>query len=38
MEIVDLEDGDTYEIVIDEIQKEIGGNIQRMYAYNGSIP
>jgi len=24
MEIVDLEDGATYEIVIDEIQKEIG--------------
>ena len=37
-EIVELSDGDEFELRIAPVTKEIGGNSVRMLAYNGSIP
>lgn len=37
-EVVVIEDGGTYTITADEVEKEIGGQAVRMLAYNGSIP
>jgi FtsP/CotA-like multicopper oxidase with cupredoxin domain len=37
-EIVELSDGDEFELRIAPVTKEIGGNRVRMLAYNGSIP
>ena len=37
-EIVDLKDGDTYDLAAAYVTKEIGGKRQTMLAYNGSIP
>lgn len=37
-QIVELNNGDTYELVMDEVTKEIGGTKHTMLAYNGSIP
>lgn len=36
--VVELEDGDSYDLVVRPIQKQIGGKTQNMLAYNGSIP
>jgi FtsP/CotA-like multicopper oxidase with cupredoxin domain len=37
-EVVDLADGDTYELEIAPVRKQISDAIVRMLAYNGSIP
>lgn len=37
-QIVDLKDGDTYEMTAGFVQKEIGNREYAMLAYNGSIP
>src|ERR671918_541327 len=37
-EVVELSDGDEFELRIAPVTKEIGDNIVRMLAYNGSIP
>lgn len=37
-EIVELKDGDAYDLVADYVKKNIGGTEYRMLAYNGSIP
>jgi FtsP/CotA-like multicopper oxidase with cupredoxin domain len=37
-EVVDLSDGDEFELRIAPVAKAIGGNEVRMLAYNGSIP
>jgi len=37
-EILELKNGDTLNLSIDIIQKEIGGQIIRMFGYNGQIP
>ncbi|MBM3261315.1 multicopper oxidase family protein [Candidatus Kaiserbacteria bacterium] len=37
-EIVELKNGDTYDLVMDEVTKEINGTAYAMLAYNGSIP
>jgi FtsP/CotA-like multicopper oxidase with cupredoxin domain len=37
-EVVELSDGDEFELRISPVTKEIGGNRVRMLAYNGSIP
>jgi FtsP/CotA-like multicopper oxidase with cupredoxin domain len=37
-EVVELEDGDTYDLVASYLDKEIAGKSYRMLAYNGSIP
>lgn len=37
-QIVELQDGETYEITSSLVQKEINGQIITMAAYNGSIP
>src|SRR3954454_21209720 len=37
-EIVELSDGDEFELRIAPVTKELGGNSARMLAYNGSIP
>jgi FtsP/CotA-like multicopper oxidase with cupredoxin domain len=37
-EVVELSDGDEFELRIAPVSKEIGGNSVRMLAYNGSIP
>ena len=37
-EMVELSDGDEFELRIAPVTKEIGGNSVRMLAYNGSIP
>jgi putative flavoprotein involved in K+ transport len=37
-EVVELSDGDDFELRIAPVTKEIGGNKVRMLAYNGSIP
>ncbi len=37
-EIVELKDGDTYDLVASPVKKEIGGKMYTMLAYNGSIP
>lgn len=37
-QIVDLKDGDTYEMTAGYVQKEIGNREYAMLAYNGSIP
>src|SRR3989344_3962696 len=36
--IVELKNGDAYDLVAEFIEKEINGNKYRMLAYNGSIP
>ncbi|MCC6791297.1 MAG: multicopper oxidase domain-containing protein, partial [Thermomicrobiales bacterium] len=37
-EIVDLADGDAYELVAAPVRKRIGGSEVRLLAYNGSVP
>ncbi|MBI4094095.1 multicopper oxidase family protein [Candidatus Kaiserbacteria bacterium] len=37
-EVVELQNGDTYELVASPVKKEIGGKTYTMLAYNGSIP
>jgi FtsP/CotA-like multicopper oxidase with cupredoxin domain len=37
-DVVDLVDGDTYELEIGAVIKQIGGSTVRMLAYSGSIP
>lgn len=37
-EVVELQNGDTYELVAAPVKKEIGGKTYTMLAYNGSIP
>jgi FtsP/CotA-like multicopper oxidase with cupredoxin domain len=37
-DVVELSDGDEFELRIAPVSKEIGGNSVRMLAYNGSIP
>jgi len=37
-QVVELSDGDEFELRIAPVTKEIGGNSVRMLAYNGSIP
>src|SRR3989344_7855084 len=37
-QVVELQDGDTYDLVAGFVEKEINGTTQRMLAYNGSIP
>jgi len=37
-EIIELKNGDTLDLSIDIIQKEIAGQIVRMFGYNGQIP
>jgi FtsP/CotA-like multicopper oxidase with cupredoxin domain len=37
-DVVDLVDGDTYELEIGAVRKQIGGSTVRMLAYSGSIP
>ena len=37
-DVVELSDGDEFELRIAPVTKEIGGNKVRMLAYNGSIP
>src|SRR5215204_297705 len=37
-DVVELSDGDKFELRIAPVTKEIGGNSVRMLAYNGSIP
>src|SRR4051794_3172741 len=37
-DVVELSDGDDFELRIAPVTKEIGGNSVRMLAYNGSIP
>ena len=37
-EVVELKNGDTYELVASPVKKEIGGKTYTMLAYNGSIP
>lgn len=36
--IIELKDGDTFDMQIDEVKQEIDGKTQTMLAYNGSIP
>ena len=36
--VVDLVDGDTYELAIGAVCKQIDGSMVRMLAYSGSIP
>ena len=38
VEIVELQDGDTYTLEVSQVQKEIGNDTVRMLAYNGSVP
>lgn len=38
MPVVDLNDGDTYDMVAEVVKKKIGNNQIRMLGYNGSIP
>jgi hypothetical protein len=37
-QVVELQDGDSYTISIDEVTKTINGQTLRMMAYNGTIP
>jgi suppressor of ftsI len=37
-DLVELKDGDTYDLTIAPLQKKIGGRMYPMLAYNGSIP
>lgn len=37
-EVVNLKDGDTYNLTIQKIRKKIGDNTFIMLSYNGSIP
>jgi FtsP/CotA-like multicopper oxidase with cupredoxin domain len=37
-EIVELQDGDSYEISMQNIKQTIGGKDIRMMSYNGSVP
>lgn len=36
--IVDLKDGDTYDMSVSRVKKNIGGSEVAMFAYNGSVP
>ncbi len=36
--VVELKNGDSYDLVMDEVQKTIAGRAHTMLAYNGSIP
>jgi FtsP/CotA-like multicopper oxidase with cupredoxin domain len=36
--VVELDDGDSYDLVVQPLRKQIGGKTQNMLAYNGSIP
>jgi len=36
--IVDLKDGDTYDMTVSRVKKSIGGSEVAMFAYNGSVP
>lgn len=36
--VVELNDGDRYDLVATPVKKNIGGKVQNMLAYNGSIP
>ncbi len=37
-QVVELKDGDTYDITASFVKKNINGNMVRMLAYNGSVP
>jgi len=37
-EVIELQDGDTLDLSIDIIQKEIAGQVIKMFGYNGQIP
>lgn len=37
-EMIELYDGDTYELTAGYVKKEVGNRILRMLAYNGSVP
>lgn len=37
-QVVDLQDGDTYDLIASVVEKEINGVKYKMLAYNGSIP
>lgn len=37
-EVVNLKDGDSYDLTIGKVRKIINGNTHIMLAYNGSIP
>ena len=37
-EVVNLKDGDTYDLTIQKVRKVIGGKTFIMLSYNGSIP
>lgn len=37
-EIIELKDGEKYDLVIEPVLKSINGKEHKMYAYNGSIP
>lgn len=37
-QVVELKDGDTYDLTASYVTKELGGRSQKMLAYNGSIP
>lgn len=37
-EVVNLKDGDTYDLTIQKVRKNINGKSQIMLSYNGSIP
>ena len=36
--IVDLKDGDVYDMIVSRVKKSIGGSEVAMFAYNGSVP
>ena len=37
-EVIELKDGDTLDLSIDIIKKEIAGHTVKMFGYNGQIP
>lgn len=37
-EIIELSDGDVFQLEAKPVEKEINGNLNRMYGYNGQIP
>jgi FtsP/CotA-like multicopper oxidase with cupredoxin domain len=38
MPTIELKDGDTYELIAQQVKKNINGQVVKMLAYNGSIP
>lgn len=38
VEVVELQDGDTYDMAVTKVKKEIGNSEVTMLAYNGSVP